>query len=299
MLPGKHDHISADLLENSLVVSPRTPRKRPAYSVNAHHVESQGTFEFRVLRRKGLVALPCREPVVHPVGKALVSHDVGFMEDVVIGKNLAKRYVVRTIKQLVDDGNIFVIATEGKCDTLKKLSVKQLVAQIAAHSVVSNKLGQGIGGRKRALAITANSNRLEAGMLLNAAADGYLGVLTLGSPEKRLVHVGLDPVVAIYKANPGTLCVGKTRVASSRTPPVRLMDNMHARVPGGILIADDRALIVRPIVDNNDLEVVNRLCTNAVQALAQVCTCLIDGDDNADGRVSLHTCISHACPCPT
>ena len=77
------------------------------------------------------------------------------------------------------------------------------------------------------------------------------------------------------------------------------MDNMHTRVLGGILIADSRALIVRPIVDNNDLEVVNRLRKNAVQALAQVCTCLIDGNDDADGRVSLHTCISHACPCPT
>ncbi len=51
MLPGKHDHISADLFENSLVVSPRTPRKRPAYGVNTHHVESQGAFKFRVPRR--------------------------------------------------------------------------------------------------------------------------------------------------------------------------------------------------------------------------------------------------------
>ena len=215
MLPGKHDHISADLLENSLVVSPRTPRKRPAYSVNAHHVESQGTFEFRILRRKGLVALSCREPVVHPVGEAFISHDIRPVEDVVIGKNLTKSHTVRTIKQLVDDRNVFEIATEGKCDTLKKLSVKQFVAQIAAHGGVGNKLGQGIGGRKRTLAITANSNRLGAGALLDAAADGYLGALGLDSPEKRLVHVGFDPVVAIYKANPSTLCVGKTRVASN------------------------------------------------------------------------------------
>ena len=98
MLPGKHDHISADPLENSLVVSPRTPRKRPAYGVNAHHVESQGAFEFRVLRRKGLVALSCREPVIHPVGEAFISHDIRPMEDVVIGKNPAKRYAVRAIK---------------------------------------------------------------------------------------------------------------------------------------------------------------------------------------------------------
>ena len=215
MLPGKHDHISADPLEYSPVFSSSTPRKRPAYGVNTHHVESQGAFKFRVPRRKGLVALSRREPVVHPVGEALVSHDIGFMEDVVVGKNLAKRYAVRTIKQLVDDGNIFVIATEGKYDTLKKPSVKQFVAQIAAHGGVGNKLGQGIGGRKRTLAITANSNRLGAGVLLDAAADGYLGPLGLDGPEKRLVHVGFDPVVAIYKANPGTLCVGKTRVASN------------------------------------------------------------------------------------
>ena len=93
--------------------------------------------------------------------------------------------------------------------------------------------------------------------------------------------------------------MGKARVASGRAPPVSLMDNMHARVPDGILIADDRALIARPVVDNNDLEVVNRLRKNAVQALAQVCTRLIDGNDDADDGVPMHVRISHACPYPT
>ena len=158
MLPGKHDHISADLLENSLVVSPRTPRKRPAYGVNAHHVESQGAFEFRVLRRKGFVALSCREPVVHPVGEAFISHDIGPMEDVVIGKNPAKRYAVCAIKQLIDGCNVLVIATGRKHDALKEASIKQLVAQIAAHSVVSNELRKSASWRKGGLSFIADSN---------------------------------------------------------------------------------------------------------------------------------------------
>ena len=160
MLPGKHDHISADPLEYGPVFSSSTPRKRPAYSVNAHHVESQGTFEFRVLRRKGLVALSCREPVIRPVGEAFISHDIRPVEDVVIGKNLTKSHTVRTIKQLVDDRNVFEIATEGKHDALEEPPVKQLVAQIAAHSVVSNELSNSAGWGKRGLPFMADSRRL-------------------------------------------------------------------------------------------------------------------------------------------
>lgn len=100
--------------------------------------------------------------------------------------------------------------------------------------------------------------------------------------------VRVHPVVAVHKADPLAVAVGKgpvdTGVPGSRQSPILLMNDMHARILLRIVIADRAAVVRAAIVHEDQLEVCKRLREDAVYAAAEIGFDLIDGNNNGNQR---------------
>ena len=98
--------------------------------------------------------------------------------------------------------------------------------------------------------------------------------------NQQFVHLRLDPVVGIHKADVFALGDVQPRVAGGADAPVLLVNHDNARIICGIFVADLAAAVRRSVVNQNQLKVSEGLCKNAVDALGQILLCLEDWNND-------------------
>ena len=103
-------------------------------------------------------------------------------------------------------------------------------------------------------------------------------------PVENFQHLGMDPVVAVHKAQPLPFCQRQGMVPCGGLALVFLMDGHYPGIPGGILLADGTAAIGTAIVHQNHLNIGKGLRQDAVHTLSQVAFRPVNRDDHTDFR---------------
>ena len=75
------------------------------------------------------------------------------------------------------------------------------------------------------------------------ATVGNFRLMTLHIAHQALIHILLDAVIAVYKADIASLCLRKTLQASIGDTAVFLMDRHNALITKGILVKDAAASV--------------------------------------------------------
>ena len=123
---------------------------------------------------------------------------------------------------------------------------------------------------------------------LNKTAAGHpvkmhqdqVGPRALGGMDKGFGGVGREPVVPVHKLKVFSLGLVHGLVPAVGDAGVWLVDETEPAVGALIRAADVRGGVVAAVVDQQDLKLPVSLSLDGVQALLQIGSYIIDGDDN-------------------
>jgi hypothetical protein len=103
-------------------------------------------------------------------------------------------------------------------------------------------------------------------------------------PREPLEGIERQPVVAVHERE--ELAAGRLHARVARVPEaaVGLPHEPQARVALGMALGDRRAAVGRPVVDDDDLEVAERLPRQRPQAVVEIGLDVVDRHDDADER---------------
>ena len=113
-------------------------------------------------------------------------------------------------------------------------------------------------------------------------ALGDLGAARGAQAVQLLEHVGVQPVVAVHKGEVfarGGLDAGVARAGQAT---VRLVDDLHPGIGGGVFVADGAAPVGRAVVHQDHLEVGKGLGQDRIHTAAQIALHVIYRDDHTD-----------------
>ena len=114
---------------------------------------------------------------------------------------------------------------------------------------------------------------------------GYCQVGTLlGSAHKALERVGGEPVVCICESDPASAAVGEGLIARAGDAAVFLGDDVDAGVTCRSTACDGNAVVLRAVVDEDELEVTQRLVDEAFEEAFDGGCGVVHGDNDADER---------------
>ncbi len=118
------------------------------------------------------------------------------------------------------------------------------------------------------------------------ALDGtrhHVGPGTTGTPDQHAQRVRWQQVVGVDERQELAPRSTHAGVAGRAEPAVGTGEELDARVAADVVQGDRARAVRRPVVDEQDLEVLERLGEDGVEALPEVGLDVVEGDDHADG----------------
>ena len=106
--------------------------------------------------------------------------------------------------------------------------------------------------------------------------------------HRRGVGFGQHDVVRVGKGDIFAAGVGHTGISGCSQTAVGLVDDSHARVARGPCLADSTAAIGASVIDEDDLDVAQRLAEHRVDGLVKVSGGVVHRHDHREQRVLFH-----------
>ncbi len=124
---------------------------------------------------------------------------------------------------------------------------------------------------------------------LDSGADGHAVRVSAEVGHLPLEPVGQGDVVGVHPG--GELAPGQPKhlIEGDDEPGVRPTDQADAGVPGGVLPEDRRRPVGRAVVDDQELEVGERLTEDALDRLGHVPLGVVHRHQHVDGRRRAHS----------
>ncbi|MNP49556.1 hypothetical protein D3C76_1437470 [compost metagenome] len=99
-------------------------------------------------------------------------------------------------------------------------------------------------------------------------AHCYICVMGSDQSMQRFEHIGLNPVIAVYKSDIFACGTINAVIAGVRQAAVLFVDDLNPGVQLFITFADFAAIVRRAIVYKNQFEVSEGLCEDGIDTLA-------------------------------
>ena len=109
-----------------------------------------------------------------------------------------------------------------------------------------------------------------------------IGIVGFGSRYKPLGKIRFDIIVAVHKLYVLAGCKAHAAVAGVRHAGIGLVHQNDTRVFFAEMLTDRKAFISGTVVDQNDLDILPRLRTDALQAAGNTILHIVHWHDNAD-----------------
>ena len=220
---------------------------------------------------------------------AAAASDAAAVGVVVVQGRIGAAQAGAALRQAAHKGRVQMVQALLEVKALPYFSAVELVHQIVADLVAEH-------GFRQLLPPVGHGAAQGDGahLLVRAVVDHLaLGDIRRGIPQQgvqRLVHIGLQPVVGVHKADERTGGGVQPRVAGGEGALIGLVYHMHPPVAGSVVIADGGRTVGRAIVHQPDLQIGIQLAQQAVDTAAQAALRLVDRYDNAEQRLICHGC---------
>ena len=112
--------------------------------------------------------------------------------------------------------------------------------------------------------------------------NDQIGVVRFGSSHQPLGKIRVEIIVAVHKLHILALCKGHAAVAGLRHTGIGFVHQNDAGVLFTELLTDGKAFVPGPVVDQNDLDILPCLGTNALQTAGNTILHVVHRHDNAD-----------------
>ena len=123
-----------------------------------------------------------------------------------------------------------------------------------------------------ALLIVAQVKPVDLGgvlIFLGDPAHNEVDILPAARFEHSFTHIGVDPVIPVHEHDPFAPRRQAPRVAGTAQTSVLLVDDPDPLILRRIFVADAAAVVRRPVIDEQDLDLLKGLGPAALHALAQ------------------------------
>lgn len=182
------------------------------------------------------------------------------------------------------------VAGDAEKMSLQKITAEQFVAQAGGNAVFE--VSAGIDHIRIYFPLqprfVVESGRERVGTAhFTVGHDGSIvayddvGMGVIDRPAHFAIHVGSDPVVAVYKRDIAASACAYAVLSGAGVPSVGLVQTGDMRVSLCILVADGAAAVGGTVVYKDDLIIGEILIDKTVEALAQIVFYIIDRDDHA------------------
>ena len=205
------------------------------------------------------------------------------------------------IERLVDADDLVAAPEQAVCDEIILMQAAFGVMQQfpdlgAVHLVPRDGVDRAVGGVKLVQQVLAAENTLLRGacevgrvaalaVLLHVLdrAEGHIGVMLLAGVVQRLQKARQNDIIGVNKGIIAALGGVDAGVARGGQALVLLMDDPHALITGGVLVADLSAAVGGAVVDEKHLDGhIDLLGQNALDALGQVGLRVVNRHDYTD-----------------
>ena len=127
-------------------------------------------------------------------------------------------------------------------------------------------------------------------------ADRHISTLLKGQTKHPLIHMGIDPVIAVHKTHifPGSQVHSTFPGRGQSAVGLMMHPNLFIFLP--IFITDLPGTICRTIIHQNNLQILHRLIQNTVHTAVEISLHIVDRNHHANFRIIVFH--SHPSPDP-